>query len=202
MKPREDVAAMLRAGATHALIRAELHVSDSLIRRTRIALDIPVPPERAKRRRAEVVALDDQALAMLRAGATYDEIRAALRLSPNRIARLRREHSIPIPPRDPWKPRSFTIDEAFARYAQPTPEGGHLIWTGPRSGRGLDLIASGRTHNARHIAFRKHHGRDPDGQTRRTCDQTDCIAHLTDRTLREANRHADKKFERIFGSGA
>ncbi|MDX3170084.1 hypothetical protein PV516_40700 [Streptomyces scabiei] len=188
MKARQDVAVMLRAGATHARIRVELHVSDWLIRRTRIALDIPVPPERAKRRPAEVVALDDQALAMLRAGATYDEIRAALRLSPNRIARLRRQHNIPVTRRPGWAPPRFTIDEAFARHTQPTPEGGHLIWTGPRSGRGYDLIASGRTHNARHIAFRKHHGRDPEGQTRRTCDQTDCIAgaHLTDRTLREA----------------
>ncbi|MDX3830698.1 hypothetical protein PV730_45005 [Streptomyces scabiei] len=202
MKAREDVAAMLRAGATYAQIKSRLQVSDLLISRTRHDLDIPLPPERVKRSRAELVAVDAQAVTMLRAGATYDEIRSALRLDPNRISRLRKQHSIPVPPRDRWAPLRLTVEESFTRYARPTPEGGHLIWTGPRSGRGLDLIASGRTHNARHVAFRKHYGRDPDGQTRRTCDQPDCIAgaHLTDRTLRQANQHADKKIERIFGS--
>ncbi|MDX2539817.1 hypothetical protein PV437_42690 [Streptomyces scabiei] len=188
MKAREDVAAMLRAGATYAQIKTRLHASDGLISYTRRTLGIPLPPERVKRTAAEVAAIEDQAVARLRAGATHREIRREFRISPNRICQLRKLHSIPVPDHDRWAPLRVTVEQAFARYAQPTPEGGHLIWTGPRSGRGYDLIASGRTHNARHIAFRKHHGRDPEGQTRRTCDQTDCIAgaHLTDRTLREA----------------
>ncbi|WP_086746088.1 hypothetical protein [Streptomyces scabiei] len=202
MKARQDIAELLRAGATYHQISDRLQVSVSVVRRTRLALGIPVPPERAKRSRAELAAIDAQAVAMLRAGATYAQIHRRLRLGLNRISHLRRQHDIPVPHRDRQPPRRFTIDEAFTRYALPTPDGGHLIWTGPRSGRGYDLIASGRTHNARAVAFRKHHGRDPKGQTRRTCDQTDCIAgaHLTDRSIRAAHHRADKVFERIFGS--
>lgn len=202
MKARDDVAAMLRDGATYHQIAAQLNVSVSLVRRTRLVLNIPLPPERAKRSRAELAAIDDKALAMLRAGATYAQIHRRLRLGLNRISHLRKQHDIPVPHRDREPPRRFTIDQAFTRYALPTPDGGHLIWTGPRSGRGYDLIASGRKYNARAIAFQRHHGRDPDGQTRRTCDQPDCIAgaHLTDRRIREANRRADTVFERDFDS--
>jgi len=198
MKARDDVAAMLRAGATYAEIITRLHVSDSLIRHTRRTLGIPVPPERAKRSKAVLADLDDQAVAMLRAGATYTEIHRTLRLDLNRISRLRKHHGIPVTRRTRENPRRLTIDEAFTRHTRATTEGGHLLWTGPRSGRSYDLIASGRTHNARAEAFRRHHGRAPEGQTRRTCNQPDCIAgaHLTDRRIREANHHADATFER------
>lgn len=187
MSPREDVAAMLRAGATYAEIRTQLHVSDTLIHRTRLALNIPLPIGRTRRSKAEMADLDDQAVTMLRAGATYKEIHRTLRLALNRISRLRRQHRIPVPSRKRENPRRYTVDEAFTTHTRATTEGGHLLWTGPRSGRSFDLIASGRTYNARAIAFRRHHGRDPEGQTRRTCDQPDCIAgaHLTDRRIRK-----------------
>ncbi|MDX2667416.1 hypothetical protein [Streptomyces stelliscabiei] len=189
MSPREDVAAMLRAGATYAEIRNRLHVSDTLIHRTRRALNIPLPPERTRRSKAVLADLDDQAVSMLRAGATYTEIHRTLRLAFNRISRLRKQHGIPVPRHKRENPRRLTIDEAFTKHTQATAEGGHLLWTGPRSGRSFDLIASGRTHNARAEAFRRHHGRDPEGQTRRTCKLSDCIAgaHLTDRRIRQAH---------------
>lgn len=200
MKARADIAAMLRAGATMAEVKQQLNVTNYAILTTRRALNIPVPPERAKRSSAELTALEGQAVTMLRSGASYEEIRRALGFGRNRIAALRKQHRIPVPHRDRNAAQRRTIDEAFARYAQPTDDG-HLLWTGTRSGRGFDLIASGRTHNARAVAFRKHHGRAPEGHIRRTCDQPGCIAgaHHTDHRIRAAHQRADQAFTAIFG---
>ncbi|MFE6282454.1 hypothetical protein [Streptomyces sp. NPDC057877] len=201
---RADVAAMLRAGATHAQIIEQLGVSSHTIVRTRRALNIPVPPGRAKRTSAELAALDDQAVTMLQGGATYEEIHRLLGLGHNRVSDLRKQHKIPVPHRDRNATQRLTVDEQFARYAIPTSTGGHLLWTGPHSGRGLDLIASGRKHNARHVAFAKHHGRDPDGRVRRTCELPDCIAgaHHTDHRIRAAHARADAAYHLIFGPDA
>ncbi|WP_406262532.1 Trp family transcriptional regulator [Streptomyces chartreusis] len=198
---RADVAELLRAGATHAEIKQQLHVSGRTITRTRKALHIPQPTRRAKRNRAELAALEDQAVTMLRAKATYTEVHAITRLSPNRISELRKQHAIPVPTgRDTAARRRRTIEEAFALHTQPT-DGGHLLWTGPRSGRTPDLRADGGKHNPRTVAFRRHHGREPEGNLKRTCEQPDCIAgaHLTDRRIRQAHAHADQAYDHIFG---
>ncbi|MEU3256139.1 hypothetical protein [Streptomyces sp. NPDC006997] len=202
--PREDVAAMLRDGATHAQIIKALRVSNHTIILTRRALNIPYPPGRAKRTRAELAALEDQAVTMLRAGATYQEIHTTLKLGLNHISDLRKQHKIPVPRRDRHAPLRLTIDEQFARYAIPTATGEHLLWTGPHSGRGLDLIASGRKYNVRHVAFTAHHGRDPEGRVFRTCDLPDCIAgaHHTDHRIRAAHQRADAAYHLIFGPDA
>lgn len=197
---RDDVAAMLRAGHTYRQITRELGVSNHTIISIRRALDISLPPGRAKRTPAERAALEDQAVAMLHAGATTENIRRLLHTSPNHIADLRKQHQIPVPYRDIWAGQRRTVDEAFALYTLPATDGGHLLWTGPRSGRGLDLIASGRKYNARHIAFQRHHGRPPEGRVRRTCDLPDCIAgaHHTDHRIRQAHARADRAYSRIF----
>lgn len=202
MTIRQDVADLLRAGATHDEIKQQLHVSSHTIIRTRRALDIPVPPGRAKRTRAELAALEDQAVTMLRNGATHAEIYAATRLSPNRICDLRKAHDIPVPGlHNVWAARRLTVDQAFTRHTKPDATGEHLLWTGPRAGRGFTLTASGRTYNARAVAFEKHHGREPEGRLRRTCDQPDCIAgaHHTDHRIRHAHTHADHAYTAIFG---
>ncbi|WP_432159161.1 hypothetical protein [Streptomyces sp. bgisy153] len=201
MKIREDVARMLRDGATIRQIMAELGVSNHTVIAARRALNIPLPPGRARRTPAETAALEEQAVRMLREGATGEHVRKALHLSPNRISALRKEHNIPVLRRDVWAGQRRTINEAFTRYAQPTTDGDHLIWTGPRCGRGFDLIASGRKYNARAIAFEKHHGRPPVGYLRRTCKLPDCIAgaHHTDHRLRNPEHHLDTLYTAIFG---
>jgi len=198
---RADVATMLRAGATHAQIKQQLHVSNNTIVHTRRTLRIPYPPGRAKRTRAELNALETEAIAMLRAGATYKQIRSKLGLGLNDISRLRKQHNIPVPDRDRGATTRLSVDEAFTLYTRPTTNGDHLLWTGPRSGRGVDLIASGRKHNARAIAFTKHHGRDPEGRLWRTCTEHACIAgaHHTDYRIRQAHARADQAFNAIFG---
>ncbi|EPD63156.1 hypothetical protein [Streptomyces sp. HGB0020] len=203
MKVRADVAELLRAGATYAEIKRQLGVGGAVIKQTRAALDIPVPPGRAKRTRAELDAIEREVLAMLRAGASYAEIYKRFRFNRNRVAELRRLHKIPLPDRDHHASRRRSIDDAFTLYALPSTTGDHLIWTGPRSRRGVDLIADGRKHNARAVAFTKHHGREPEGRLRRTCDVPDCIAgaHHTDRRIRQAHARADDVFDAIFGGG-
>ncbi|MFI5880846.1 hypothetical protein [Streptomyces sp. NPDC051554] len=185
----DRIAAMLQAGATCDAVAQELNVGYIRIRRVRTERHIPVPPERAKRTRAELDVLEDQAVAILRDGASYDEVRSKFRLSPNRIAQLRKRHRIPVPSYDKQAGQRRTVDEAFALYAQDT-AGEHVLWTGPRSGRSADLLAAGRRHNARHVAFRKHHGRDPQGRVWRTCDEPGCIAgaHHTDHLIRNTRR--------------
>lgn len=200
---RADVAAMIRAGATHIAIMRELHVSNETIVAARQALGIPLSPGRAKRTSAQLAALEPQAIAMLRDGATYDQVRAKTGLGLNRISRLRKRHNIPLSGRRRPPDGRLTIDEAFTLYTRSTTTGDHLLWTGPRSGRGVDLTASGHTYNARSIAFQRHYGRAPEGRLWRTCEHPDCIAaaHHTDRRIRGANARADRMFESIFGPG-
>lgn len=202
---RADVAELLRAGLSGREIKERLKVSDSTISRHRQRLGIPVPPSRAKRTRAELAAIEDQAVVMLRAGARYDEIYAELGLGRNRISELRKAHSIPVPAdRDIWASRRLTVDDAFARHTKPDPTGEHLLWTGPRGGRGFQLTASGRTYNARAVAFAKHHRREPEGRLWRTCNHPDCTAgaHLTDHRIRGAHARADQAYDQIFGPDA
>jgi uncharacterized protein YerC len=204
MTVRADIAELIHAGATYQQIKAQLHVSQATISSVRRELGIQLPPGRAKRTRAELASLEESALVMLRDGATYQEIYKALRVSLNVISRLRKEHQIPVPHRDRAAATRLSVDEVFALYTQPSTTGEHLLWTGPRSGRGVDLLASGRKYNARAIAFSKHHGRDPDGRLWRTCDLPDCIsgAHHTDHRIRQANARADRAFDAIFGAAS
>jgi len=183
----DQIAALLEAGATQATIMEQLQVGNSVIRRVRVERCIPLPPGRAKRSRAELEALEPRAIAMMLAGAGSREIYQELRLSLNAIAQLRRELNIPAPRRDVWAEFRRTVDDAFERYAVPA-EDGHLLWTGPRSGRSLDVLASGGRHNARHVSFRRHYGREPIGRVfrRRSCPLPDCVAgaHHTDALMR------------------
>ncbi|MFE9923292.1 hypothetical protein ACFYQA_17405 [Streptomyces sp. NPDC005774] len=192
----DQIAALLEAGATYQEVQQQLHVRYGTARRVRDDRRIPTRPGRAKRTRAELDALEVTVIAMLLTGATAQEIYDTTRISPNHIVRLRRELKIPLPERDRGANTRLTLAQAYARHTVPA-DGGHVLWTGPRNGRGLLLIASGRNYNARHIAFRKHYGRDPDGSVRRrpTCDQPACIAgaHQTDRTIRQQFRRQQQR---------
>ncbi|MFD9107162.1 hypothetical protein [Streptomyces bottropensis] len=203
MKPREDVAAMLRAGATYRLIHARLGVGQATIAATRRALNIPLPPGRAGRRPGPEAAEVDAAIAaMLRAGATYNDIREQLHVSAQRVSGVRLQHKIPVPPgRCPGHNGPRTPEQTLAQYSRPATDG-HTIWTGPTDGGGKPTIwTRSKALSGWRVAFRAHHGREPDGRVRVACDEPRCVngAHLTDRRIREANQRADKAFEQIFG---
>lgn len=67
-------------------------------------------------------------------------------------------------------------------------EGGHLHWTGATGHRGTPVLAwRGQVETGYRLAFRWHHGREPEGNVRPTCDYPCCVAggHLADRLIRD-----------------
>ncbi|WNI31458.1 hypothetical protein [Streptomyces sp. ITFR-6] len=67
-------------------------------------------------------------------------------------------------------------------------EGGHLHWTGATGHRGTPVVSfRGQVQTGYRLAFRWHHGREPEGNVRPTCDYPCCLAggHLADRRIRE-----------------
>jgi hypothetical protein len=95
----DEIAAMLRAGATHQAIVNTLRVGHVRVVRVRSERGIPVPPGRCSLAPAERHAREEQATAMLRAGATYQQIYDATRLQFEHISALRKQHRIPVPNR-------------------------------------------------------------------------------------------------------
>jgi len=157
----------------------------------------PRPPGRKPNATAAQIA------AMLRAGATSRDTIAALHVSPNRVAQVRRDEQLPVVPRGQ---RARTVAETIALQLQPYGDG-HARWTGPVTNGKQQLWANGRRYNARHEIFRAHHGRNPDGPVMTACTDPGCVAgaHLTDRTIRHAQRQAaqlDAAYAEIFGPDA
>jgi DNA-binding NarL/FixJ family response regulator len=96
---RDDkIAALLHAGKTIAEIEQTLHTSYRAVVRVRDGRGIPVPAGRIHRSRAELDHLEQEAVTMLRAGATQRDIYAKLRISPATQAHLRKVHRIPAQP--------------------------------------------------------------------------------------------------------
>lgn len=201
MKIRADVAELLRANVPYRQIRARLGVGNMTITATRKALGMPpgtpggrplAPTERATATERR----HPQAAAMLRSGATYSQIQAALGISRPTIRRIRRTLNIPVPER----PTARTTTEALAHHSTPAGDG-HTHWDGPHTASTPQLWAEGRAFSTLRIAFHAHHGREPQGPVRRNCQDPDCItgAHLTDRRLRQANTRADQAYDAIFG---
>lgn len=143
-------------------------------------------------------AIEERVVEMALAGATYPEISDAVGLSAPTIRRIRTAHQLPRPARNrrPTGPPARSLTDAFDHYTQ-TDDDGHIHWTGPYSGRMPALSAQGDHFNARRVAFRIHHHRDPAGPLRRTCTAPDCIAgaHHTDQTI----RNLDTVYAAIFG---
>ncbi|MEU3346387.1 hypothetical protein ABZ723_15655 [Streptomyces sp. NPDC006700] len=200
---REDVAALLRAGATYRAIREQLGVSHGVIRKTRIVYEIPTP-RRSSPQGAELRAATERrypkVAEMLRAGATHRQITAATGASAPTLVRVRRILGVPVPPRNMRSTR--TIAEGLALYTEPYGDG-HARWTGPHAGYKPHLAAGGRRYSARREAFRAHHGRPPAGTVRASCEEAGCIAgaHLTDQTIRD-EAHLDALYQDIFGDTA
>jgi hypothetical protein len=179
----------VRVGCRTPWCVAGPHLTDRLLRtqRTLTPGTAPVP-------------LDDAIARMLRAGATYAQIRAELSVANRHIGRVRREQEIPVPP---GRPRGGRLEPADAVARLITPYGdGHARWAGARTEDGYAVIWLGpKKRSVARLVFAGYHGREPVGQVRpdRTvCDEPDCIAgaHLADRVMRTA----DAVTESILGS--
>ncbi|MEW2420485.1 hypothetical protein AB0911_08065 [Streptomyces nigra] len=107
--------------------------------------------------------------------------------------------------RDPSVPRRTrhhpkTLEEAFARHAQPV-EDGHVRWTGSAASTTPTIWFGGTTYSAYKVAFRLHYGRDPQGMVTPGCDVPHCVAgaHVEDRPMRQ---RTNTLFTAIFGGAA
>ncbi|WNI20323.1 hypothetical protein [Actinacidiphila sp. ITFR-21] len=84
-------------------------------------------------------------------------------------------------------PSAASWEDAFAQHTVAV-EGGHLHWTGATTGRGTPVVAyGGQVETGYRLAFRWHHGREPEGYVRPTCTYSRCLAggHLADRVIRD-----------------
>jgi uncharacterized protein YerC len=207
MKVREDVAAMLRDGAPYRAIQETLGVSRHAISETRRHFRIPNAATGPGRRIApeDRPALEQRVVELALAGATNREIEDEAGITHPTIAAIRRKHGVPKTVRPRFAPNRRTIAAAFTLHTR-TDDDGHVHWTGPRNGRMPALTAENGRHNARHVAFRMHHGRAPDGYVLNTptCTASGCIAgaHLTDHTIRNppTTDPIDALHDAIFGS--
>ncbi|WP_181800287.1 hypothetical protein [Streptomyces ipomoeae] len=200
MTDRAAIAAMLRDGATYRHISAQLGASHHAIAAVRKTLAIAVPDGRAGSHQRR--GIRDQVADMLRAGATYRDIIAKLRVSVPRIADVRRTQGIPVPDDHAGPYTVRTPEETLTHYSHPAADG-HTHWTGPLSGRTKPQIwYQCRSLSGLRVAFRAHHGREPDGRVLRGCDDPQCItgAHLTDHTIRQSHTRADAAYDAIFGT--
>ncbi|MFK0155393.1 hypothetical protein ACIQVK_25370 [Streptomyces sp. NPDC090493] len=208
MKVRADVAELLRAGATHRQIRAQLNVSNSTITHTREALQIPYStPPHSKLTDDQRAAWHEQrwprVAELLRAGATYRQVMDETNATREVITRVRQVLGIPVPEgrRGRW-PAHSSISEALANHTKPIADG-HAHWDGPFNGSRATLWHQGHQHQVRRETFRAHHGRAAEGRVRVDCEDPACIAgaHLTDDTLRAAraeDAHVDALYDAIF----
>lgn len=81
-------------------------------------------------------------------------------------------------------------------------EGGHLMWVGPAYREGPGLRWGKLTLSPARVAFRAHHGRRPEGNVTSVCAVPYCMAGgcLQDRPMRQAQRQADRKVDRLYAS--
>jgi hypothetical protein len=201
----EQIAAMLRAGASYPEIKAALHVGGGAIKAAREAHRIPLPPRAVhelppERQREVIEARYPNIVAMLRGGATVAQIEAAGIGKRAVIYKVRAVLELP------GERRARTVAEALARYVQHTDDG-HAHWTGPASHGQPQLWAHNRRSTPRREIFRTHHGRIPQGRVTATCTYPGCLAatHLADELIRQGRTVAealDATYTAIFGPDA
>jgi hypothetical protein len=120
----------------------------------------------------------------------------------------RAERDPSAPPRT--KHRAKSLKEAFSRHAV-RDDGGHVRWTGTTSHTTPSVWFQGATYSAYKVAFRLHHGREPEGTVTSGCDVPHCVAgaHVEDRPMRHAKQEAARQerqlnrlYSGIFGEAA
>ncbi|MDX3067291.1 hypothetical protein PV518_34840 [Streptomyces sp. ND04-05B] len=83
--------------------------------------------------------------------------------------------------------------EAFTAQSEPV-TGGHRRWTGTREGCGTPVVRHRTSiQTAYRVAFRLHHGREPEGKVSQSCEIPGCVAgeHQVDRVIRAARKAGD-----------
>jgi hypothetical protein len=104
--------------------------------------------------------------------------------------RAQRDPSVPRPPRL----RPASLDEAFQRHTA-LAEDGHVRWTGSTSHTTPTVWFEGSLRSAYKVAFRLHHGREPEGIVTPSCDGPLCVAgaHVEDQPMRRRHQQEERK---------
>ncbi|MEU5595705.1 hypothetical protein [Streptomyces sp. NPDC020298] len=139
---------------------------------------------------------------LLRESTPDARIARQLGVSSATVKRVRTE--LGLPPARSGRPDTYASPEDAFHANTEAVEGGHVRWTGYIN-KGIPYVSSRQTRiTAARVAFRLHHGRDPEGQARPGCGVDHCVAggHLEDRRIREANRRADRAYRLLFGEAS
>lgn len=145
---------------------------------------------------------------LLHQGVPLIRISRQLHCAPRTVQRTREALGLPAPRCGP--PDTYTSVEDAYRSNSEAIDDGHRRWTGHTDTNGHPRLNFRQQRlSVRQIAFRMHHGRDPQGRLSVGCDIAHCVAgaHLEDQEIRdaqrhrirEANRRADVAFDAIFG---
>lgn len=100
----------------------------------------------------------------------------------------------------PHRLRPKSLEEAFHAHTEPADDG-HVRWTGSKSHSTPAVWFAGSTYSAYRIAFRVHHGREPEGLVASACGVPGCVAgaHVEDRPMRQ---RSTSLYAAIFGDAA
>lgn len=112
------------------------------------------------------------------------------------------------------RPRPASLEEAFQQHIEQVADG-HVRWTGSTCHSTPVVWFNGSTYSAYKVAFRVHHGREPEGTVTSACTMPHCVAgtHVEDRPMRlrkrqdellakKRERQLDHLFAGIFGEAA
>lgn len=113
----------------------------------------------------------------------------------------KQERRDPLAPRrERTRPRPASLEDVFHAHIEEA-DAGHVRWVGPVMHHTPSVKFDGRTESAFRVAFRLHHGRDPEGLAMPVCEVPLCVAgaHLEDRPMRQLSRVL---FAAIFGEAS
>ncbi|MFD4658012.1 hypothetical protein ACFWP2_20580 [Kitasatospora sp. NPDC058444] len=124
--------------------------------------------------RAELAAKHARARRLLRAGHSTAAVATALHMDRRSVRQLRIDAGIPARPGG--TPQTRTVEEKWRSHTRRT-GGGHMTWTGEHtSGGGRVMRHSGTAYSAHRVAYRIHHGTDPEGYAKAGCGRPGCVA--------------------------
>ncbi len=130
--------------------------------------------------------------ALLRRGdMTESAIAREVGVSRPTVGNVRKALGLPAP-RQGQPPVYASVEDAYRALAVPR-EDGHVEWTGLRTGGHAPMIKHCRDSvSAYRVAFRLHHGRDPEGLVYPACALKDCVAgaHVEDTPMRHARKRS------------
>lgn len=131
----------------------------------------------------------DEMAALIRNGASDQDVATALGVSRRSASKVRRELGVPK-----WTRPVPALDEKFSQHAVPDLDG-HTGWDGYYSAYGIAMIRRRGKHTpASHCAFEQRAGRPPVGQVRAECGVRSCLTgeHLGDELERRTVRMQER----------